>query len=167
MVSRTKAKFARHLILQRFDIGREKFDHLAAFGTDHVIVVIVIVVVLIVSFVITKTHLASQPRLGQKLQRSVDGRVSNGPVNFLDETVKIFARKMVFRTQKYLKNQIPLTGSAQPRDLDMFLENALFNLEFIFFLAQLSFPAYAKDTTISILISPRKLLFAACRSARR
>ena len=53
---RFKTKVVRHLVLQRFNIGREKLDHLAAFRADHMIMMLVIVMMLVVGFVVAKTN---------------------------------------------------------------------------------------------------------------
>ena len=46
VMSRLKTKVVRHLVLQILDIPRKKFDHLSAFGTDHMVVVLVVVMML-------------------------------------------------------------------------------------------------------------------------
>ena len=62
---RPKAKVARHLILKVLNIGREKFDHFATLGTDHMIVMFVIIMMLVVGLVVAESDLACQAGFGQ------------------------------------------------------------------------------------------------------
>lgn len=67
VMSGAKSKAARHLVLHVLYRRREKFDHPAAIGADHVVVVLVIVMVLIVCLVIAKPNLACEACLGKEL----------------------------------------------------------------------------------------------------
>ena len=88
---RAKSKAARHLILHFLYRRREKLDHPAAIRTDHVIVVLVIVVVLVIGLVVAESDLASQPGLGQKLQRSVNRCQADARVFFMNKIMQVFA----------------------------------------------------------------------------
>ena len=110
---RFETKLVRHLILQRLNICRKEFDHFAAFGADHMIVMIVIVMMLIVGFVVAKANLAGESCFGQKLERPIDGRVPDGRIFLDDEAVKVFAGQVVFGAEKYLEDQVALPCATQ------------------------------------------------------
>ena len=79
-----------------------------------------LVVVFVVSEAVAKANFTSQPGFSQELQRPIDGRLSNAGVVLLDQTVKVFAGKMIFRAQKDIENQIALGGAFEPFLLDVF-----------------------------------------------
>jgi hypothetical protein len=78
-----KIVFGGHLILERFQFGREKLDDLAALRTDHVIVMLMFVVVFVVRASVAKAHFAREPGLGEDLERAIDGSLADGRVFFL------------------------------------------------------------------------------------
>src|SRR4051794_5618033 len=103
-----KSEVVRHLVLQRLDIRREKLDHLAAFGADHVVVMLVIVMMLVIGLVVAKTHFAGEPGLCQELKCSINGCVADGRVLLADKPVKIFAREVFFGAEKRFEDHVSL-----------------------------------------------------------
>lgn len=77
------------------------------------IVMRVIVVVFEIGLVVAKTHFACEPCFGQQSQRSIDRRVTDRWISFLDEPVKVLDRQMFFRTEKDLHYQLTLICPAQ------------------------------------------------------
>src|SRR5205809_1110150 len=80
MMRRTEPKFVRHLVLQRLDVRREELDHPTTFSADHMVVMLVVVVVLVIGLVVAETHFACERSLGEKLERAIHGRMSDGGV---------------------------------------------------------------------------------------
>jgi hypothetical protein len=83
------------------------------------------IVVLVVSDTIAETHFACEPRLRKELECSVDCSLANTRVLLLDETVQIFAGKMLFGAQKDIENQIALGGALESPLLNVFQKNFL------------------------------------------
>jgi hypothetical protein len=99
-----------------------------------VIVMLMIIVMLVIGLIIPETDLTGEARLGQELERTINGSVSDGRVLFLHEPIEVLARKMLLGTQEYFENEVPLPGAPQAGFLYMFEENFLFFLEFFLFL---------------------------------
>src|ERR1043166_3993426 len=92
-----KAMLGCHSVLYGFEFFRVKFYDLAALYADHVVVVLMFVVMLVVRPPVAEAYFTRQPRVGQKLERAVTGRLSDGRVFFFDKLVKVFACEMLFR----------------------------------------------------------------------
>ena len=135
---RTEPEFVRHLVLQVFDVRRKELDHLPAFGTDHVIVVLVIVVMFVVCLVVTKTNFPRQPGFRQKFKSSVNGRVTHRLVFLLDKPVEVFASQMCFGSKKDLEDEVALAGAPKAGFLDVVEKDLLFLGELLFFLSHTS-----------------------------
>ncbi len=133
VMRRAKAEFLSHLVLQHLDLCREKFDHAAAFGADHVVVMLVIIMMLVIGLVITEPDLTREPSLGQQTQRAIDRRKAHRGVFFLDESIKILAGEMLFGPQKCIKYQVTLARAAQSQTLEMLKKYAFFGTELVFF----------------------------------
>ena len=84
-----------------------------------------LVVVFVVCDAVAKADFTSQPGFSQELQGAIDSRLSNAGVVLLNQTVKIFAGKMLFRAQKDVENQIALRSALKALLLDMFEKNFL------------------------------------------
>jgi hypothetical protein len=121
-----KSVFRSHRVLNRLQLGGEELDDLAAFRSDHVVVVLVFIVVFVVRAAITKAHFARQPGISQKFERAIYRRMANGWIFLLDQTIQIFAREVFLSAQKHVQNQIPLGRSLQPLFLDVLKKDFLF-----------------------------------------
>ncbi len=134
---RSKAEVACHLILKVLNIRREKFDHFSAFGTDHMVVMFVIVMMFVVSLIVAKSDLASQSGLGQQFEGSINSREPNAGIELVYERIQVLACKMLFGSEKRLKDQIPLSCTSQPGILNMLEKQLLLGFEFYFISGQL------------------------------
>ena len=143
---RPKTEVACHLVLQRLYLGREEFDDFAAFGADHVIVMLVVVMMLVVGLVVAESHLTRKAGFGQKFERAVNGRVADRRIEFVNEPVKVLARKVLLGAQKCFEDKIALPRPAQPGGLNVLKKDLFFNFETNLFLCHVC-PA----PTVSIL----------------
>ena len=125
MLRNLKSMFGRHRVLNRFQFSREEFNHLAAFGTDHVVMVLMFVIVFVVRAAITKPDFTREAGVGQQFKRAIYGRMTDARIFFLDQAVKILAGKMFLGTQKHIQNQISLGGPLQALSLNMLKKNFL------------------------------------------
>jgi hypothetical protein len=114
-----KFVFGGHRILNRFQFSRIEFDDLAAFGTDHVIVVLVLVVVFIVRATVAETNFARQARIGQQLQGAIHRRVPDTGIFLLHEPIQILTGKVLLGAQKHVENQVPLGRSLKALPLNV------------------------------------------------
>ena len=128
----TKAKFVCHLLLQRFDLRRDKLNNTATFRANHMVVVLMIKMVLVISFVIAEADFAGKPRFCQEFESSINRRMSDRWIFFMNQPIQIFAREMVFRSQKRLKNEIALIGTPQSKLSDVFQKNLFFLNKLVF-----------------------------------
>ena len=118
----------RHLILDGLELGREEFDDLSAFGTDHVIVMLMFVIVLVMRPPVAKAHFARQTGVGQKLKRSIYGGLAHVGILLTDQAIKVFAGKMSLGVQKNIQDQIALGRTLESLLLNMSEKNlALFS----------------------------------------
>ena len=62
-----KLMLGRHRVLDGFEFRREELDDLAAFRTDHVIVMLMFVVVFVVRASVAEAHFTRESGLGQDL----------------------------------------------------------------------------------------------------
>ena len=91
-------KFAEAVcVLHCFQFRREKFDNLATFGANHMVVMFVIKVMFVISFVVAKTNFTRKSGFGQKFQSPINRCMSDTWVFFLNQPIQIFARQMIFR----------------------------------------------------------------------
>src|SRR5438552_2901729 len=111
MMGRLKPEVVGHLVLKRFDIGRKKLDDSAALRTNHMVMMFMIIVMLVIGLIIAEPDFPGETGLGQKLQRTVNGRMPNARVPLLHEPVYIFARKVLLGQKKDLEDQIALAGA--------------------------------------------------------
>jgi hypothetical protein len=118
--------FGGHRVLYRFEFGGKELDDLAAFGTDHVIVVLVFVVVLVMRTAIAKTHFARKSSFREKFEGTIDGGLTDARVLFLHQAVKVFVGEMLFSSKKNIQNQVSLGGALESLLLNVFEENFLF-----------------------------------------
>jgi hypothetical protein len=125
MLGKLKSMLGGHRILNRFQFRRIKLDDLAAFGTDHVVVMLMLVIVLVVRATVAEAHLARQSGLRQQPQRPIDCRLANARILRLHQAVKIFAGHVPFSAQEHVENQVALRGALQPFLLDVLDENFL------------------------------------------
>lgn len=58
---REEVKLLGHFVLKHLDGLGEKFDHTAATGADHMIVMVVFIVMLVISLVVAEPYLPRQP----------------------------------------------------------------------------------------------------------
>ena len=66
-MSRLKSEVVCHLVLEGLDLRRKKLDHLAAFRTDHMIVMGVIVMVFVIGLIVAKSYFAGEAGLSEQL----------------------------------------------------------------------------------------------------
>ena len=130
---RPKTEVACHLVLQRLYLGREEFDHFAAFGADHVIVMLVVVMMLVVGLTVTEAHLTRQTSIREKLQRSVNGCEADIRIDLVNEPVKILTGQVLLGTEEGVQDQIPLLRPAETGGLYMLKEQLSLCAEFVFF----------------------------------
>ena len=116
---------AADLLFQLIDFTGEKFHRPAALGADHVVMTAPVVLVLVARDAVVKRHLASQPALGEKLERPVDSGVANLGVFLLDQAVQLVGGEMLARFQKGAENRVALRGLLQPNPLQMLVKDAL------------------------------------------
>jgi hypothetical protein len=83
MMRRSEFEFCGDFVLHRFQLGRKKFRHTSACRANHVVMMFVVVVVLVVCSAITESDFPSQSGFGQKLERSIDGRLSDRGISFV------------------------------------------------------------------------------------
>lgn len=140
VMCRLEPEFARHLILQSFDLSRKKFDHLATLSADHVVMMFVIVMMFVVCLVVTESNFAGKAGLGKEFESSVNRRQANGWVVLLDKAIEILAGKVIFGTKENVEYQLSLPRTPQPGSLDMLVEDRLFYLESVLFRAQFNPP---------------------------
>lgn len=88
MMRQFEIMFGSNFFLHRFKLFGIKLDDLAAFGADHVIVMFVIIVMLVIGFAVAETHFTRQSGFGQKFERSVNGRVTDIRILFLNGQYK-------------------------------------------------------------------------------
>lgn len=125
MLGNLKTVLGRQLILKRFQFGGKEFDDATTFGTNHVIVMLMLVIVFVVSAPVAKADLAGQPCFRQEFQRAIDRGLSDARVFLLDQAIKVFAGKMLFRAQEHVENQVALGRALEPLLLNMFEKNFL------------------------------------------
>ena len=82
------------------------------------IVVFVIVMVLKIRFVVAKADFACQSSLSKQLQSSIDRRVPDARIAFLDKTMKVLNGQMLFGAEKRLHYQIALRRFTKTRPLN-------------------------------------------------
>src|SRR5229473_6885741 len=92
MRSKLKSVLGGHLVLNGFQLRRVELDNLSADRADHVIVMLVLVIVLVMCAAIAESRFAGQPRISQKLQRTVNRSLSDARVLFAHQAIEIFAR---------------------------------------------------------------------------
>lgn len=138
VMCRLKSKVVRHLVLKRFDLLGKEFDHLAAFGADHVIVMSVFEMMLVIGLVVAEPNLASKAGLGKELERAVNSRMADRRILLLHEEIEIFAGQVVLGTQENLHDQVSLRGAAEPGLLNVGVKDLFFLLKFFLFRAHAS-----------------------------
>jgi len=131
-MGRRKPEFRSRLILKMFDLFGHELDHEAAARADHMVVMRVIVMVLEVGLVVAEPDLASKARLSQQPQSTINRRVSNGRVLFLNKAMKILDREMFFSAKKGLHYQLTLIGSTQAGGLNIFEKDRPLVRKFVF-----------------------------------
>ena len=137
MMRKLEPEFVRHLILQSFDLRRNEFDHLAAFGTDHMIVMLVFEVVFVIGLVVAKANFTSEPGFGEQLEGAIDRRVADRRILLLDEPVQIFTGKMILFAEEDLQDQIALGGFSETRLLNVLQEDLFLFYKFFLLLHHL------------------------------
>src|SRR5438552_14570 len=126
MRSKLKSVLGGHLVLNSFQLRRVELDDLSADRADHVIVMLVLVIVLVMRAAIAESRFAGQPRISQKLQRTIDGGLSDARVLFAHQAIEIVAGDVTFGAEKYFQDQVALRGSLEALSAKMFDENFLF-----------------------------------------
>ena len=111
--------------LNGFELFGEEFDGLAAIGADQVVVMRVLVVVLVARAPVAEAHGARQSRIGQNLERAIDGGLTDFGVFFLDQPVEVFARQMFFGAEEDIEDEIALRRALETRALDVAMKNFL------------------------------------------
>src|SRR6266550_969840 len=125
MRSKLKSVLGGHLVLNSFQLRRVELDDLSADRADHVIVMLVLVVVLVMSAAIAESRFSGQSRISQKLQRTINGGLSDAGVLFAHQAVKIFAGNVTLCAEKYFQDQVALRGPLEALAAKMFDENFL------------------------------------------
>jgi len=105
--------FGGHRILNRFQFCGIELDDLAAFRTDHVVVVLMLIVVLVMSAAIAKPYFARQPGISQKFESAVHRGMADGWVFRLHQAIEVLAGEMIFSAQKHIQNQLALGRSLE------------------------------------------------------
>ena len=67
----------------------------------------------------------ASPASVNSFKRAIDGGLPDAGIFLLDQTIKIFAGKMLFRAQKHIQNQVALGRAFESLLLDMFEKNFL------------------------------------------
>src|SRR5712671_2926660 len=101
MRSKLKSVLGGHLVLNSFQLRRVELDDLAADRADHVIVMLMLVIVLVMRAAIPESRFAGQPRISQKLQRAINGSLSDALIPLAHQAIEIFARDVTLRAEKY------------------------------------------------------------------
>ena len=94
MLRDLEAVFGGHFVLDGFEFSGIELDDLPALGTDHVIVMLVFVVVFVMRAAVAKPDFAREPRLREKFECAIDGRLTDARIFFLHEPVEIFVGEM-------------------------------------------------------------------------
>ena len=89
------------------------------------IVVLMLIVMFVVRDTVAEANFASKSRFRQKLQRAIDCGLTDVGVLLTNQTVKVFAGKVGFRSQKCVENQVALRRALKSLLLDMFEKNFL------------------------------------------
>jgi hypothetical protein len=77
------------------------------------------------SAAIAESRFAGQPRIGQKLQRAINGGLPDARILFAHQMMEIFAGHVTLGAEKYLQDQVALRGSLKALSAKMFDENFL------------------------------------------
>src|SRR5712692_4387491 len=86
---------------------------------------LMLVIVLVMRAAIAESRFAGQPRISQKLQRAINGSLSDVRVPFAHQAIEIFPGHMTLRAQKHFQDQVALRGSLEALYAKMFDENFL------------------------------------------
>src|SRR5205809_1130680 len=113
MRSKLKSVLGGHLVLNRFQLGRIELDDFSADRANHVIVMLMLVIVLEVRAPVAETRFAGQPRIRQKLQRTVNRSLPDARVLFADQAIEIFAGDVTLCAEKHFQDQVALRGSLE------------------------------------------------------
>ncbi len=87
-----------------------KFDNLATFEANQMIMVVLPLDGLVLSFSIRKSPLGGQAKLGEKLERSIDGRVTNLRIDLGHLGIDLSQVPMAGGIEEDLKNLFSLSG---------------------------------------------------------
>jgi hypothetical protein len=109
-----------HCVLYGLKFGRVKLNNLAALRTNHMIVMLMLVIVFVVRAAVTKADFAGQSGLAQQFESAIDGRLSNSGIFFLDQSIEILTRKVIFSAQEDVENELSLRRSLQTFGLNVF-----------------------------------------------
>src|SRR5882762_1012429 len=125
MLGHLETVLRRHRVLNRLELCGKKLNDAATPGTDHMIVMLMLVVMFVMRDAVAKADFARQACFGQKFQGAIDSGLADSWILFLNQTVKIFAGQMLFRTQEGVENQIALCGAFESLLLDVLEKNFL------------------------------------------
>src|SRR5262249_15359887 len=104
-----------YFVLLIFDNFTVKFDHIAAFSADQVIVVLMVIFVLISLTTVAQSLLSSQSAFVQQLERAIDRGKPDAWIFSLDKVIQILGAQVSFSLQKHLENQLPLRSLLESR----------------------------------------------------
>ena len=115
-----------HRILNSFQLRRIKLDDLAAFGTDHVIVMLMFVVMFVMRATVAETHLTRQTSFRQQAQGAIHSRLPDCRILLPHQSIKILTLHVPLSFQEYFEDQITLGRALQSLFLDVPEKDFLF-----------------------------------------
>jgi hypothetical protein len=101
-----------HFLLKPFNLVFFKFDNLAAFETNQVVVMAGGLLKTGVS--VAKLPLMGQPRLLEKLQSPVDGHITDLGIHFFDLVQQLLDGQMAARPGENLQDDVSFLGLPNP-----------------------------------------------------
>jgi hypothetical protein len=110
------------VLLDLFDLRREKFHRTSAVCADHVMVIAAIVLMLVSRDAVVESNFTRQTTFRQKLKRAVHSGEAYLRVLLLDEPVQLICREMITGIKERPQYRVPLLGMLESYPLEMGME---------------------------------------------
>jgi len=116
--------FAADLLLDLFNLFREKLDGRAAVGANHVVMIAAVVLVFVAGNAVVEGDFAGQSASGEEFQSAIDSSEPDTRIGLLDQAMQLVDRQVLASFEKRSKDGVALLRLLQADATEVLQKNA-------------------------------------------